>query len=263
MDLSRDLATLPLWLSGPLLVGGSTLLVTFGSLLVHRLVGAERLSSNNEVAGFKFSTLGVLYAVLLAFAIIVVWEKFRDAKSAVIQEAGTITILYRLANGLDPDRRTEMRTRLIQYAQVVIAEDWPEMARGRPGRESGRILTNLYDVVLSYEPDSQRGGAAQVEMLDQLNLLAQSRRLRYGLAPGVVPGVVWLVLVGGAVVTISFTFFFGTQDLAAQVLMTAMLALMMFMGLFVVVCIEHPFTGAVRVTPEPLALALERFDVSR
>ena len=100
-------------------------------------------------------------------------------------------------------------------------------------------------------------------MLDQLNLLALSRRLRFGLASGVVPGVIWLVLVGGAVVTISFTFFFGTQDLAAQVLMTAMLALVMFMGLFVVVCIEHPFTGPVRVTPEPLLLALEGFGASR
>jgi hypothetical protein len=263
MDLSRDLAGLPLWLSGLLLVGGSTLLVTFGPVLVRRLIGAERLSSNNEVAGFKFSTLGVLYAVLLAFAIIVVWEKFRDAKGAVIQEAGVITVLYRLANGLDPDRRTEMRRRLTQYTQVVIAEDWPEMARGRFGRESGRILTSLYDVVLSYDPDSQRGGVLQTEMLDQLNLLALSRRLRFGLASGVVPGVIWLVLVGGAVVTISFTFFFGTQDLAAQVLMTAMLALVMFMGLFVVVCIEHPFTGPVRVTPEPLLLALEGFDASR
>ena len=134
MDLSRDLAALPLWLSGLLLVGGSTFLVTFGPVLVRRLFGAERLSSNNEVAGFKFSTLGVLYAVLLAFAIIVVWEKFRDAKGAVIQEAGVITVLYRLANGLDPDRRTEMRSRLTQYTQVVIAEDWPEMARGRFGR---------------------------------------------------------------------------------------------------------------------------------
>lgn len=263
MDLSRELASLPLWQSGLLLVGVSTLLVTFGPVLVRRFIGAQRLSSNNEVAGFKFSTLGVLYAVMLAFAVIVVWEKFRDAKSAVIQEAGAITVLYRLTNGLDPDRQAEVRARLVQYAQTVIAEDWPEMARGRLGRESGRALTRLYVAVLSYDPDTQRGGVLQTEMLHQLNLVTQSRRLRFGLASGVVPGVVWLVLIAGAVVTITFTFFFGTQDLAAQVLMTAMLALVMFMGLFVVVCIEHPFTGPVRVTPEPLMLVLANFDEAR
>jgi hypothetical protein len=29
---------------------------------------------DNEVAGFKFSVIGVLYAVLLAFLVIAVWE---------------------------------------------------------------------------------------------------------------------------------------------------------------------------------------------
>ena len=51
-------------------------------------IGLERLTSNNEIAGFKFATVGVIYAVLLAFAVIVAWEKFSDAETAVIQEAG-------------------------------------------------------------------------------------------------------------------------------------------------------------------------------
>ena len=28
---------------------------------------------NNEVAGFKFSVIGILYAVLLAFVVVLVW----------------------------------------------------------------------------------------------------------------------------------------------------------------------------------------------
>jgi hypothetical protein len=33
--------------------------------------------------GVKFATVGVLYAVLLAFAVVVVWEKFNQAESEV------------------------------------------------------------------------------------------------------------------------------------------------------------------------------------
>ena len=260
MDLSRYLPTLPLWLSGLLLVGATTLVVALGPVLVRRFVPVGRLATNNNVAGYKFSTLGVLYAVTLAFAVIVVWEKFRDAKSAVVQEAGAVTVLHQLSGGLDPARRAEVRGMLVHYIRTVITDDWPEMAQGKPGRESGRVLTDLYAAVLSYDPDTQRGGVLLSEMLDQLNLVTQSRRQRFSLASGIVPGVVWLVLVGGAVVTIAFTFLFGTEDLQVQVLMTGMLALVMFMGLFVVVSIEHPFTGPVRVMPEPLVLALETIE---
>jgi hypothetical protein len=65
----------------------------FGPVLMRHRVGLERLTSNNEIAGFKFATVGVIYAVLLAFAVIVVWEKFRDAETAVLQEAGASATL--------------------------------------------------------------------------------------------------------------------------------------------------------------------------
>ncbi len=51
-----------------------------GPALVRRYVALDRLTANNEIAGFKYAVLGVLYAVLLAFAIIVVWQKFSDAE---------------------------------------------------------------------------------------------------------------------------------------------------------------------------------------
>ena len=54
-----------LWLSALVVVGLGTLL---SMLLARRYVDIKRLTANNEVAGFKFATIGVLYAVLLAFA---------------------------------------------------------------------------------------------------------------------------------------------------------------------------------------------------
>jgi high-affinity Fe2+/Pb2+ permease len=67
------------------------------------------------------------------------------------------------------------------------------------------------------------------------------------------------VLICGAVLTISFTFFFGTRNLQAQVLMTGILSLIVFMGLFVIVSINHPFTGAVHIDHEPLQAVLQDF----
>lgn len=90
------------------------------------------------------------------------------------------------------------------------------------------------------------------ETLRQINTLTESRRVRVVKATDAVPPVLWLVLVGGAVVTIGFTFFFGTQNLMAQSVMTGGLSFLVFSALFVVVAINQPFAGGIKVHPDPL-----------
>ena len=78
-------------------------------------------------------------------------------------------------------------------------------------------------------------------------------------ASGIVPGVIWAVLFVGAAITIGFTFFFGTENLRAQALMTGALALLILLGLLVIVAIDRPFAGSVRLDAEPLVQVLEDF----
>jgi hypothetical protein len=99
-----------------------------------------------------------------------------------------------------------------------------------------------------------------VEVFKQLDTITQARRIRLHLSTGIVPGLLWLVLYSGAVLTVGFTFFFGTKNLPAQVMMTGILSLIVFMGLLVIVSIDHPFTGPVHVGAEPLQTVIEDFD---
>jgi hypothetical protein len=85
------------------------------------------LAVNNEVAGFKFATVGVLYAVLLAFVVIVVWERFNEAENDVAQEAGAAVTIFRLADGLGLGPTTALRDSLTSYVRTVVADDWPAM----------------------------------------------------------------------------------------------------------------------------------------
>jgi hypothetical protein len=256
------LTTQPLWLSALLLVALPTLLAMVGTALVRRRVGLEKLSTNNEVAGFKFAVVGVIYAVLLAFAVIVVWEKFSDAESAVAQEAGAAATIYRLANGIEAGPKAAVRDSLTGYVRAVIAEDWPAMARGRGSPAATRALDGVYAAVLTYGPDDRRGVALLAEALHQLDAATQARRARLVLASGAVPEIIWLVLLAGAVLTVGFTLFFGTEYLRAQAAMTAALSVLVFSGLLVIAAIDHPFAGSVSVRPEALAAVLEDFGAS-
>src|SRR5215831_914249 len=144
MDATLHIGALPLWLSAPLVVGIPSMAAMLGSFWIRRWVTAERLMSNNEVAGFKFATMGVIYAVMLGFAVIVVWEKYHDAEVAVAQEASAIVALYRLAGGFGPDGRVAARAHIEDYLSSVITDDWPAMARGGLSPKATGSLNDLY-----------------------------------------------------------------------------------------------------------------------
>jgi hypothetical protein len=249
----------PLWLSAVLVIGLPTLVAMIGPVVVRRHVNLEKLTTNNEVAGFKFATVGVLYAVLLAFAVIVVWEKFSDAEEHVAREAGAAATIYRLAAGIAGEPGTKLGAGITRYLKAAITSDWPAMEQGKESPAATHALNDLYAELLSYDPQDQRGTAILSEILHQLDVMTESRRARLDMATGIVPGIIWIVLFGGAVVTIGFTFFFGTANLRAQTMMTGALSLLIFAGLLIIIVVDHPFAGAVKVRPEALSFVVEDF----
>ena len=253
-----DLTTAPLWLPVLLFVVVLPLLALSGPVVVRRFVSLERLRSNNEVAGYKFATVGVLYAVLLAFVVVVVWEKFSQAENEVANEAGAAATLYRLWDGIGPGR-DDLRSATTDYLAVVIEGEWPAMAAGRESPATTEALNRLYARLLTDRPADAYGTELLSEALYQLDQLTEARRARIAMAAGIVPDVVWAVLAGGAALTIGFTFFFGTENLRAQALMTGALALLIFAVMLVIVAIDRPFSGTVIVEPAPLADVLADF----
>lgn len=249
----------PLWLSGLLIVGFTTVLAMIGPILVRRYVTLEKLTTNNEVAGFKFAAVGVLYAVLIAFAIIVVWEKFSDAENDVAREAGAAETIYRLSQGIGGQPGIALRAALTNYLKLTISDDWPAMERGRASQSAREALDGVYRALLTFNSPERRDTALVSQILYQLDTITQMRRARLVAAEGVVPRVIWPVLFLGAIVTIAYTFFFGTQNLLAQVLMTAMLSIIIFSGLLTAIVIDRPFVGVVKVTPDALAEVVADF----
>lgn len=257
--MSLFLSGLPLWVAALLLVVIPTIVAMFGPVLIRRRIGLDGLTSNNEIAGFKFATVGVIYAVLLAFAVIVVWEKFNDAEIAVVQEAGASATLYRLAAGPEHEA-VATRAALSNYLKLAIEREWPLMAKAKESREVTQALDALYASAVNLTESKSKRPEIFSEIFKQLDAVTQARRSRLHLSMGIVPGLLWMVLYSGAVLTVGFTFFFGTKNLPAQVMMTGILSVIAFMGLLVIVSINYPFTGPVHVGTEPLQTVVEDFE---
>jgi hypothetical protein len=222
-------------------------------------VTLERLQTNNEVAGFKFATVGVLYAVLLAFVVIVVWQKFNDADNAVSQEAAAAATIYRLSADLPGEHGKHLRAALDGYLNAVVDREFATMAMGRASAGVKPALDKLYAELLDINATAPSDVMTTTELLHQLDRMTEWRRARLFASTGVVPGVLWATLIIGAVATLAFTLFFGTENVRAQAAMTGILAMLLFCGLLIVVSFDHPFSGSVRVQPHALQTVMDDF----
>jgi Protein of unknown function (DUF4239) len=257
--VSHYLSSLPIWVLVVTLVIMPTLAAMGAQLLIRRWVGVETLVKNNEIAGFKFATVGVIYAVLVAFTVIVVWEKFSDAESAVAQEAGATAALFRYAEGKEPEAAA-LRTALANYVKSAVEDEWPAMANETESPDVTRALNAVYEAALSLNRTETRDTADMSEVFRQLDSVTVARRIRLHLAAGLVPNVIWFTLFAGAILTVGFTLFFGSENLLAQISMTCVLSILVTMGLVVIVSTDHPFTGPVHILPDPLAHVLADFE---
>jgi hypothetical protein len=205
-EMTHFLTGLPLWGLALLLVVLPTALSMCVVILIRRRVGLERLASNNEIAGFKFATVGVIYAVLLAFAVIVVWEKFSGAETAVVQEAGAAATIYRLVDGSDPES-VATGAAMGNYLRLAIERDWPAMDARKRSPDVTQALNELYGIAVRMTEKQTKDRAIYYEIFKQLDVITQARRTRLHLATGVVPPMIWIVLYVGATLTVGFTFF--------------------------------------------------------
>ncbi len=253
-----QLASLPIPLLGLLVVGGATSLAVAGLLVVRRLIPLEVLEANHEVGGILIQIVAPAYAVLLAFVVFVVWTQHDEAEGFVAQEANRVAHLFRIIQGMPEPTQSQIRASLHKYAQIVIEEEWDAMARG----EASQHAWDAYDELTHYStmaPLRDREGGFERALLENLNALGDLRTRRLLSSQAALPGVLWILLVGGGVITIGFSYLFGMKNLWAQVLMTAAAAGTIAFFLFLILALDLPFTGGARLTPEAFRFVLEHF----
>jgi Protein of unknown function (DUF4239) len=243
-------------LNGVLFVGASMIFSALGLLLVRRHLNIEWLKRQHEVASFFFLMIGTLYAVLIAFAIFVVWTQFQDAGTNLEHEANEVGDLSRMSMVMPEPLRSNIKRALLGYLNSVVDDEFPAMADGNDSPRTWQAVQKLWDVYNGIEPDNPRMQTYYAESIKQLNELSNSRRIRLFTSRGTVPPTLWYLLLGGGVMLIIFTYFFGHESVWSQAAMTAALAGVLAFSLFLIDSFDSPYSGVARVTPEPFKLEL-------
>ena len=252
---------------GVLVVFGACLAAVAGLELVQRLVPAEKRQEHNDVAGFLYAVVGVVYAVLLALLVIAVWEQYQRALETVEGEADSVADIAWLAHRLPETERYQLQEHARSYAQEVVDKEWPLMEQGIEGErgtpEAWSLVDDMRATLQEFEPRTEAEAQLYAEGLDQIDRLGDDRRMRLVAAEEGIPGVLWAVLVFGAVVTVGFTYLFGLRNSWAHRLMVMSLTAVIVLVLFTIGAMEYPFSGGARVDPGAFELILERFETSK
>src|SRR5262249_36163412 len=86
--------SVPTWLLGVLIVGLSAALPMLGLVIVHRLVPLEVRRPQNDIAGYISNIAAFVYAVLLAFLAVSVWQDYGNAQATVHVEANAANNVF-------------------------------------------------------------------------------------------------------------------------------------------------------------------------
>jgi hypothetical protein len=235
------------------------LVAVVGLLLVQRLVPPDRREEHNNVAGFIYAVLGVAYAVLLAFMLIAVWQDYNTAQTNVESEANELAGVYFLASQLPEPERTNVQHLPRMYARVVVEEEWPLMERGQTSPRADSLLRQLRLTLLEFDPRTRGEQVLYERGLTQVHDAVDARRSRMLEVREGIPNLLWIVLVLGGVITVSFTYLFGLKSNVAHALMVAALSLLICGILFTIGEFNYAFSGVVEIRPDAFREVLHSF----
>ena len=228
-----------------------------GLLVTVRTVPLLVRKSHNENVGFVIAVVGVIYAVVLAFIAIAVWETYDHADELVQREAGFAGDIYLDAASLPPAVRDKVQSDIATYVKTVVDDEWPAMARGEPIGEKGwQVLQSLRSNLAAFRSSDGIEVAQFSETFRTLNLLYGARHERMIANTESVQPVVYAVIILGGLLTVAFTYFFGMQNLSLHLAMTAGTGAMISLVILLVVAFDHPFRGKVNIKPDAFTALL-------
>jgi Protein of unknown function (DUF4239) len=235
---------LDLWiLLGVLLASGLSV------YLVHRYWDHEKRQEHTDVAGFIFAGVAVLYAVLLAFVVILGWETLSSARATTYTEADQLSNIYWIARGFPAPEGSPIEDLTLKYAHTVIDREWPLMNEGRSSPEAQDLLDQIRADVFRFTPRTSQQQVLYEQAVVSVNGLTAARRDRLDAMNETVPEPIWVALIAGGFIMIGFCLLFGVKSTAVHIGMVVGIAALVTISLILIKDMQHPFAGNPHIGP--------------
>jgi hypothetical protein len=250
---------MPLVVTGPAIIGSLCLFAVIGLLVVRRRV-IPRLRiqpGDSHFTGTMVHSVMVFYGLAVALMAVDVSETYTDVSKIVAGEASALNALYRDVSSYPEPIRLELQQELRVYTDQVIHGAWPLQRRGQTPTAGIEHMNRFQAVLDKFEPTTDGQKILHGETLRAYNQLVQARRLRLDAVHTGLPALMWAVIVAGAFISLSATFFFKVEDARLHGILVALLAVFIGLLIFVTFALDRPFRGDLGLTPDPYQLVYD------
>lgn len=245
---------IPLVISGPVIIGSLCAFAIVGLLLVRRTVLPHlRIRvEDSEFSGSMLQAIMVFYGLAVALIAVSVFETYSDVSAIISREASELSALYRDASSYPEPTRQELQKELRDYTRYVIDTAWPAQRTGQVALHGVAMLNRFQTTMTRFEPATEGQRALHAEALRAYNQLVEARSLRIDAAVNTgLPGVLWVVVLVGAAIGLTATFFFKVEDVRLHAVMVTLLAAFVGLVIFMTMAFDRPFRGDLGLEPEP------------
>jgi hypothetical protein len=137
------------------------------------------------------------------------------------------------------------------------------MQKENSSPKAWELLVEIRVSLQSFDPSTPRQQVLYEQGFERMRDLADARGDPLLEAEQGLPAILWVVLISGGIIVVTFTYLFGLESTLVHVFMVAALALIIALVLFTVVALNYPFKGDITIDPEAMEQVLRRFETSK
>ncbi len=237
-----------------------TVTLAVGFLIFTRVYIRRHFNISDETddtVQFYAGAIAAFYGIALAFITVANWENYTRAVSIVSAEAASVGALYRDVNGYPQPLSDELKASLKEYLEFVVNQTWPAQKQGAVLQGSVQILNKFQDAILQFEPATEGQKVIHQEAFSQYNNFLNYRRQRIDFVDAKLPTILWIIILGGAVITIFVTYFFYVPNVRLHILLIVCYSTLIAVVIYFTALMENPLKGPVAISPGSYQMILD------
>jgi hypothetical protein len=235
------------------------LLISIVCIYVPELIHIFRIFTPNQdsirLGQALFSPIASSTGLLIGFLLNQAQSAYREIEGIVATEAGRINNLDRLLLRFGSQQALDMRVKLRQYIESIIADEWPDLKNGKGNSTTHMLWREISQGVFKLEPTTPKQLSLYGDIIDKQEDIAESRETRIDRSTKCLPTLFWIVIfICLASLTAVNTLFLPDEQFTFGLTILP-IAFGALISLLVVT--DKPFKGQNGITPEPLQKILQ------
>ncbi len=244
----------PIWEGGLLVMAVWVGVSLLGLVIFHRFVDIHVRHKDTETVGLTYAIVAVVYAVLIAFIVVDVFDTFSKGDEIATTEANKLSNLMLDSSGLPEALGNKVRADVDAYIDIVVKTEWPSQQAGKTDSEifeaGWTMLGNISTELAVFDPASMGQNVNKAEMLHVVDELIKARRGRILAAENHLPDVVWEILLLAGAVAVAYTYLFGAHSFGIHLAITGLIAATIGLVFVLIIALDYPFRGDLSVGDE-------------